>query len=113
VFKKITAPNLTAPSAGDVPSNVVPLRGQKGPSYFKLYTATLDSTNWASLSANAQALYVNIAGRHNGFNNGAIQFSIRDGKQILHAGQATVYRALHELQDCRPSALVGENELIA
>jgi hypothetical protein len=58
----------------------------------------LNSAAWKSLPVGAQALYVDIAKRYNGGNNGRILYSIRDGV-ALRIGKSTVARLLDILQD--------------
>jgi hypothetical protein len=58
----------------------------------------LDSPAWKSLPVGARALYVEIARRYNGSNNGRITYSVRDGV-ALRIGKSTVGRLLDILQD--------------
>jgi len=59
----------------------------------------LQSAAWQSLPANARALYVELAMRYNGSNNGRIPYSISEGRKALHVSGQTVMRALQLLQD--------------
>jgi DNA-binding transcriptional regulator YhcF (GntR family) len=61
----------------------------------------LYSEGYQSLPAVAQALYVRMAARYNGRNNGQIPYSARDAKRDLHVGQYTAYRAFKKLRDQR------------
>ena len=88
--------SVTSPSS----ANVVPFQPKQAAERFvKLRHSLLGSTIWQSLGAAEQALYVNIASRYTGFNNGAIPYSVRDAKEVLHVGQTTAYRAFRGLQD--------------
>jgi DNA-binding transcriptional MocR family regulator len=58
----------------------------------------MDTPAWKSLDATARALYVDMATRYNGSNNGSIFYSIREGVASLRIGKATVSRALRDLE---------------
>jgi hypothetical protein len=49
---------------------------------------------WKSLNANQRAIYVEMAARYNGSNNGRIHFSTREAAGALHIGRATAGREL-------------------
>jgi hypothetical protein len=66
--------------------------------YVMLRYWLLDSPAWKSLPVGAQALYLDIARRYNGGNNGRIPYSVRDGV-ALRIGKSTVGRLLDILQD--------------
>jgi hypothetical protein len=66
--------------------------------YVKLRHWLLKSQAWNSLSGNARALYVELAQRYNGSNNGRIPYSMRDGV-TLHISHHTVSHLLGILQD--------------
>ncbi len=59
----------------------------------------LKSVAWNSLSATARAVYVEMAKKYYGSNNGRIAYSVREAKAELNIGQATASRALLDLQD--------------
>jgi hypothetical protein len=59
----------------------------------------LDSPAWKSLPVGARALYVELARRYNGSNNGRIPYSVREGVQALHVSYTTVSRLLIILQE--------------
>jgi hypothetical protein len=67
--------------------------------FVKLRDSLLNSLAWRSLHPVPRALYLEVAARYNGFNNGKIVYSVRDAKIALHVGQATVYRAFNVLQE--------------
>jgi DNA-binding transcriptional MocR family regulator len=58
-----------------------------------------DSQAWKSLGAVPRAVYLDIAKRHFGTNNGRVGYSVRCAVAELHIGNATVKRALDDLQD--------------
>jgi hypothetical protein len=66
--------------------------------YVKLRYWLLNSQAWNSLSGNARALYVELAQRYNGSNNGRIPYSVREAKQSLHISSDTASRLLEILQ---------------
>src|SRR5262245_21320904 len=87
---------LTASSST---AEVVRLRSKPNhESFVRLGHELLRSPAWQSLPVAARALYVEIAARYNGRNNGRIAFSVRDAKEALHLGQRTIYRAFNALQ---------------
>src|SRR3954452_4179899 len=64
-----------------------------------LFHYMLDSQAWKSLGAIPRAVYLDIAKRYNGSNNGRIGYSIRCAVNELRIGNATAKRALDALQD--------------
>src|SRR4051794_40359891 len=58
-----------------------------------------DSQAWKSLGAIPRAVYLDMAKRYNGSNNGRIGYSIRCAVDELSIGNATAKRALDGLQD--------------
>jgi DNA-binding transcriptional MocR family regulator len=54
---------------------------------------------WKSLSGNQRALYVEIAARYDGSNNGRIPYSVREAAQALHIGKATAAREMIVLEE--------------
>ena len=67
--------------------------------YVRLRHWLLNSQAWNSLSGNARALYVELAQRYNGSNNGRIPYSVREAVRALHVSKATVSRLFRELED--------------
>jgi len=57
----------------------------------------LESPAWRSLSAQARALYVHLALRFNGRNNGFIGLSVRDAASECRLAKDTAARAFAEL----------------
>lgn len=74
-------------------------RTGKSPRHVRLYHYMLHSKAWLSLSANARAIYIEIASRYAGVNNGRIPYAVRDAAAALRIGTATASRALTELQE--------------
>src|SRR6516225_3840164 len=66
--------------------------------YVMLRHWLLDSPAWQSLPGNARALYMELARRYNGSNNGRILYSVREAIG-LHISPATACRLLRILQD--------------
>jgi hypothetical protein len=67
--------------------------------YVKLRYWLLTSPAWRSLPAPAQSLYIHIAMRYNGSNNGRISYSVREGAEALNASKDTAGRHLKALVD--------------
>lgn len=53
---------------------------------------------WQSLSPAARSIYVELAQRYNGFNNGEISLSVREAARLVHVAKDTASKALHELE---------------
>jgi hypothetical protein len=66
--------------------------------YVSLRYWLLDSPAWKSLPVAAHALYIQIARRYNGSNNGRIPYSVREAVDVLRIGKSTVARLLVILQ---------------
>jgi hypothetical protein len=66
--------------------------------YLKLDHSFLKSSAWQNLDALPAAVFVEIAGRHNGYNNGQIGYSVRDGMARFHVGDRAVRRAFSQLE---------------
>ena len=65
--------------------------------FVMLYQDLMESAAWASLSGNERALYVHVAARYNGKNNGRIPFSAREATLILKISKGTAARAFKNL----------------
>jgi hypothetical protein len=59
----------------------------------------LNSPAWADLDPISRCLYVELARRYMGQNNGQIPYSVREGAKALGVGKATVSRSLRQLID--------------
>jgi hypothetical protein len=75
-----------------------PFKSKGKERYVMLRYWLLKSQAWNSLSGNARALYVELAQRYNGSNNGRIPYSVREAKQSLHISSDTASRLLDILQ---------------
>lgn len=87
------------------PRNIMPRkhnktgRSRRGDRFVCLYHWMLKSPAWRSLTPQAVAIYVFLAQRYNGSNNGEISASAREIAQRCHVSKDTVTRALRELQE--------------
>jgi DNA-binding transcriptional regulator YhcF (GntR family) len=75
--------------------------GARKERYVALKHYMLKSPAWRSLDAVARALYVELAKRYMGSNNGRIPYSVREGAAELGVSKTTVSRALLDLIDRR------------
>jgi DNA-binding transcriptional MocR family regulator len=73
-------------------------RGKCG-RFLALRSWLLESPAWRSLPATARALYIEIAARYRGSNNGRISYSVREGAKALHISKATACRMLGLLKE--------------
>jgi hypothetical protein len=67
--------------------------------YVSLRHWLLQSRAWLSLPAAARAIYIQLASRYNGSNNGRISYSVREGAQEVNVTKDTAGRMLKVLQD--------------
>ena len=67
--------------------------------YVSLRYWLLQSPAWRSLPCAARALYIEIAARYNGRNNGRISYSVREGAKALKITKDTVGRMLKLLRE--------------
>lgn len=74
-------------------------RSKKPPRHVRLYCWLMESAAWQSLNGNQRSIYVLMAARYNGFNNGRIPFGVRDAAQALHIGKATAAREIAVLKE--------------
>lgn len=73
-------------------------RSVGGPRFLKLEHWMLKTPAWRSLPPTSRALYVEIAQRYNGVNNGEISMAVREAASLIHAAKETVSKAFHELE---------------
>src|SRR5262245_44256973 len=71
----------------------------KGERFVWLKHWLLKSPAWQSLNGNARAIYIEIALRYNGSNNGRISYSVREAKEALHISADSARRMLVVLQE--------------
>jgi hypothetical protein len=67
--------------------------------YVRLTHSMMKTEAWRSLDCNARAIYIEIAARYGGNNNGRIGFSARQAVQAVHISKTTAIRAIADLQD--------------
>jgi hypothetical protein len=70
----------------------------KAARHVRLYHWMMQTAAWKGLSGNQRAIYVEMAARYNGSNNGRIPYSVRDAAAALRIGKATAARDLIVLQ---------------
>jgi DNA-binding transcriptional MocR family regulator len=71
----------------------------KGERHVRLHLWLLESAAWRSLTPQARAVYVAIAQRYNGSNNGRIWLSVRDAAAECRISKNTIPRVFRELID--------------
>jgi DNA-binding transcriptional MocR family regulator len=69
-------------------------RSKKAARHVRLYYWMMQTAAWKSLNANQRAIYVEMAARYNGSNNGRIHFSTREAATAVHISKATAARDL-------------------
>jgi hypothetical protein len=67
--------------------------------HIRLHHYLLKTSAWLGLSAGARAVYVQIALRYNGSNNGRIAYSVREAAAECRLNKNTVSRTFQELTD--------------
>ena len=72
---------------------------EKQDRYIRLHHYLPKTSAWLGLSAAARAVYVQIAFRYNGANNGRIAYSVRDAAAECRLNKDTASRAFKELVD--------------
>ena len=73
-------------------------RGEKAPRHVRLYHWMLNTSAWQTLGVVARSLYIELASRYHGLNNGQIIFSVRQAAKALKTSKDTAARAFEELQ---------------
>lgn len=68
------------------------------PRFLKLENWILKTPAWRSLPPASRALYVEIAQRYNGSNNGEISMSVREAAELIHVAKDTATKSFHELE---------------
>lgn len=74
-------------------------RSKRAPRHVRLYHWMMDTAAWQSLSGNQRAIYVEMAARYMGRNNGRIPYSVREAAESLHIGKSTAARDLAVLRE--------------
>lgn len=67
--------------------------------FIKLDHELLRCAAWQALSAPGIALLIDLWSRHNGHNNGTINYSVTEAQRRLKCGRRQAIRYLKELQD--------------
>lgn len=71
-----------------------------GPARFlKIEHWILKTPAWRCLPPASRALYVEIAQRYNGSNNGEISLSVREASHLIHVAKDTATKSFHELEE--------------
>jgi hypothetical protein len=65
--------------------------------HVRLYHWLTGSPAWCSLTAQSRAVYIEIARRFNGTNNGEISLSVREVACLVHIAKDTASKCFHEL----------------
>lgn len=73
-------------------------RSVGSPKFTMLFKWFLDTPAWRSLSPQARCIYLEIAQRYNGSNNGEISLSVRESARLVHIAKDTASKAFHELE---------------
>lgn len=74
-------------------------RSVGSPKFTMLYKWFLDTPAWRSLPPTSRAVYLEIAQRFYGSNNGEISLSVREVARLVHIAKDTATKAFHELED--------------
>jgi hypothetical protein len=67
--------------------------------FVKLEHWMLRTAAWRALPPASRALYVELAQRYNGSNNGEISMSVREAAALVHIAKDTATKAFHELEE--------------
>jgi hypothetical protein len=74
-------------------------RSKSGPAFVQLFQYMLKSPAWLGLTPQERAVYVEIASRYNGRNNGFIGMSVRHAAARCNIAPNTAAKALKALQE--------------
>ena len=66
--------------------------------HVRLYHWLTRSPAWCSLAAQSRAIYLEIAQRFYGINNGEISLSVREAARLVHVAKDTATKCFHELE---------------
>ena len=67
--------------------------------FIMIYHWFWNSPAWRSLPPASRAIYLEIAQRYFGSNNGEISLSVREAARIVHIAKDTATKAFHELEE--------------
>lgn len=73
-------------------------RNRNGNRFLSLEHWMMETEAWRSLSPATRCVYIEIAARYNGSNNGQIPLSVREAAALCNIARDTAMRALTELQ---------------
>lgn len=73
-------------------------RSKREGRFLKLEHFLLHSAAWRALKPVERAIYLELAQRFNGSNNGEISFSVREAADYVHCAKDTATKAFHELE---------------
>ena len=68
---------------------------KSGPPFIQLFHHMVNSEAWQNLSCYARTIYIEIAAKHNGYNNGNLSYTFNEASKIMHRN--TYAKALKEL----------------
>lgn len=74
-------------------------RSQGVARFLKLEHWMLKTPAWRALSPAPRALYVELAQRYNGSNNGEISMSVREAADLVHIAKDTATKAFNDLEE--------------
>ncbi len=74
-------------------------RSKHGPRFLQLHHYLLHSEAWRSLKPVRRSIYIELAQRFNGSNNGEISFSVREASSCVHCSKDTASASFHELEE--------------
>jgi hypothetical protein len=74
-------------------------KASKDDHHIRLHHYLLKTSAWLGLSAGARAVYIQIAFRYRGTNNGKIAYSVRDAARECRLNKNTISRTFKELTD--------------
>ena len=66
--------------------------------FLKLEHWLFKTAAWRSLMPASRALYIEIAQRYNGSNNGEMSLSVREAAPLIHVAKDTATKSFHELE---------------
>src|SRR5210317_486024 len=71
------------------------VKKRSGPQFIQLFHYMVKSDAWQDLSCHARTAYLEIAVKHNGYNNGDLSYTYKEASKIMHRN--TYAKALNEL----------------
>ena len=74
---------------------MVKRKKKSGLPFIQLYHYMIESGAWQDLSCYSRTVYLEIARKHNGYNNGDLSYTFQEASKIMH--RSTYGKALNEL----------------